>query len=175
MTFFAAFGLHGCQTSHSTLVQDLVIACIGSPQRVAEMYGALLMKWYRVLAAAVIALFAVFATMPASSFAVSCNETNSLSSMNSDMYRPLSSGAPSNVLMESATGRVLTVTGAPTGQSRLNSVASKNVLMDTATGQVLIVTGATTGQSRLNSGAPKNVLLDTPTGRVLTVTRVTCK
>lgn len=133
------------------------------------------MKWYRVLAAAVIALFAVSATMPASSFAVSCNETNSLSSMNSDMYRPSSPWAPSNVLMESATGQVLTVTGATTGPSRLRSVASKNVLLDTATGQVLIVTGATTGRSRLNSDAPKNVLLDTPTGRVLTVASVTCK
>lgn len=65
------------------------------------------MKWYRLLAAAFIATIAVFATMPASSFAASSDGTNSL---NSDERSLLRSDAPKNILMDTATGQVLDVT-----------------------------------------------------------------
>lgn len=64
------------------------------------------MKWYRLLTAVFIATIAVFATMPASSFAAS-DEPNSLSSEERSLLR---SDAPKNIVMDTATGQVLDVT-----------------------------------------------------------------
>lgn len=95
------------------------------------------MQCYRLLA--VISTILVFASTPASSFAVAPNETTT---SGADKRSVLHTDAHTNILMDTATGQVLNVRGTTPGRRSLQrSDAPKNILMATATGQVLNVTG----------------------------------
>lgn len=105
------------------------------------------MKCHRL--STVIATIVVFASSPASSFAVASDGTSTQSSDERSVPR---SDAPINILMDAATGQVLNATGTTPGQRSLRrSEAPRNLRMDTATGQVLNVTGTTPAQRCQNN------------------------